>query len=265
MTAYRLTVVALVTCVPVAAAQHAVPAAHQPAAAASAAAPPHAHWAYEGENGPTHWGSLDPAYHACEAGTHQSPIAINDPAPKDLPAIEFSYQPTPLKVIDNGHTIQVTYAPGSFITVNDHKYELQQFHFHHPSEEEVNGRSYPLVAHLVNKDSSGRLAVVAVLLDEGKANDVIQTIWAHLPKEQGKEVERAGLTANALNLLPDARGYYTFTGSLTTPPCTEGVTWFVFKTPSQISHDQIAQFAKHYPHNARPLQALNHRTVVMSP
>jgi len=265
MTAYGLAVVALVTCVPVAAAQHAVPAAHQPAVAASAAAPPRAHWAYEGENGPTHWGSLDPAYHACEAGTHQSPIAINDPAPKDLPAIEFSYQPTPLKVIDNGHTIQVTYAPGSFITVNDHKYELQQFHFHHPSEEEVNGRSYPLVAHLVNKDSSGRLAVVAVLLDEGKANDVIQTIWAHLPKEQGKEVARAGLTANALNLLPDARGYYTFTGSLTTPPCTEGVTWFVFKTPSQISHDQIAQFAKHYPHNARPLQALNHRTVVMSP
>ncbi|PYO94380.1 MAG: carbonate dehydratase [Gemmatimonadetes bacterium] len=228
------------------------------------AAAQHPHWEYEGEHGPTHWGSLDPAFHACDAGKHQSPIPINDPTSKDLPAIEFSYQATPLKIIDNGHTIQVTYAPGSFITVNHHKYELQQFHFHHPSEEEVNGRSYPVVAHLVHKDSTGKLAVVAVLLDEGKANEVIQAIWTHLPEEQGKEVERVGLTVDATKLLPARGGYYTFTGSLTTPPCTEGVTWFVLKTPSQISGDEIAVFAKHYPHNARPLQAVNRRTIVMS-
>ena len=228
------------------------------------AAAQHPHWEYEGEHGPTHWGSLDPAFHACDAGKHQSPIPINDPTSKDLPAIEFSYQATPLKIIDNGHTIQVTYAPGSFITVNHYKYELQQFHFHHPSEEEVNGRSYPVVAHLVHKDSTGKLAVVAVLLDEGKANEVIQAIWTHLPEEQGKEVERVGLTVDATKLLPARGGYYTFTGSLTTPPCTEGVTWFVLKTPSQISGDEIAVFAKHYPHNARPLQAVNRRTIVMS-
>ena len=252
MTAYRLACIALVIVVPVAAAQHAAEA-------------PHPHWGYDGENGPSHWASLDPAYRACEVGKHQSPIAINDPTPKNLPAIEFSYQATPLKIIDNGHTIQVSYAPGSFITVNHHQYELQQFHFHHPSEEEVNGRSYPLVGHLVHKDAAGKLAVVAVLMDEGTANDVIQAIWTHLPEEQGKEVERVGLTVDATKLLPATRGYYTFTGSLTTPPCTEGVTWFVLKTPSQISRDEIALFAKHYPHNARPLQAANHRTIVMSP
>ena len=251
MTAFHLAWIALLTVVPVAAAQH-------------TAAAPHPHWDYDGQNGPTHWGSLDPAYRACDVGKHQSPIAINDQTPKDLPAIEFSYQPTPLKIIDNGHTIQVSYAPGSFITVNHHQYELQQFHFHHPSEEEVNGRSYPLVAHLVHKDAAGKLAVVAVLLDEGKANEVIQAIWTHLPEQQGKEVERVGLTVDATKLLPATRGYYTFTGSLTTPPCTEGVTWFVLKTPSQISGDEIALFAKHYPHNARPLQAVNRRTIVMS-
>jgi len=246
MTAYRLVLIAVALSFP------------------TGAAAQHPHWEYEGEHGPTHWGGLDPAFRACDVGKHQSPIPINDPTAKDLSAIEFSYQATPLKIIDNGHTIQVNYAPGSFITVNHRQYELQQFHFHHPSEEEVNGRSYPVVAHLVHKDAAGKLAVVAVLLDEGQANEVIEAIWTHLPEEQGKEVERVGLTVDATKLLPATRGYYTFTGSLTTPPCTEGVTWFVLKTPSHMSRDEIALFSTHYPHNARPLQAVNHRTIVMS-
>lgn len=245
MTAYRLALAAVVAVALIGAVQH-------------------PHWTYEGADGPSHWGNLDAAYHTCEVGKHQSPISIQDATPADLPAVTFSYQPVPLKLIDNGHTVQVTYAPGSFITVNDHKYELQQFHFHHPAEEQVNGRPYPMVAHLVHKDAAGRLGVVAVLLDQGQANAVVQTVWKYLPTAKEKESSPAGVTVDAAALLPADRGYYTFTGSLTTPPCSEGVTWFVLKNPSSISAEQLATFAKRYPHNARPLQPLNNRVVVMT-
>jgi len=156
------------------------------------------------------------------------------------------------------------YAPGSFISVAGKQYELQQFHFHHPAEERVNGRSYPLVAHLVHKNAEGKLAVVAVLLTEGKANDVVESVWKHLPAEEGKEVGPEGVTVDASGLLPATRGYFTFAGSLTTPPCTEGVTWFVLKDPVQLSSSELALFAKKYPHNARPVQPLNARAVQMT-
>jgi carbonic anhydrase len=228
-------------------------------AAAEDAKPPH--WTYEGEHGPKYWGSLDSAYGTCKLGTHQSPIDIRGAKPADLPAIQFSYQPAPLKVIDNGHTIQVTWPSGSFITVGDQKYELQQFHFHHPAEEKVNGKSFPLVAHLVHKNAEGKLAVVAVLLAAGNANPVVAELWKHFPAEEGKEVAPEGVSINPTDLLPAKRGYYTFTGSLTTPPCTEGVTWLVLKTPAQVSKDEVAAFAKKFPNNARPVQPLNGRVV----
>jgi carbonic anhydrase len=228
-------------------------------AAAQQPSPPH--WTYEGEHGPGHWAHLDPAYETCGVGKHQSPIDVRGAKPADLPAIAFAYQPSPLKVIDNGHTVQVTYAPGSFITVGDQKYELQQFHFHHPAEEKVNGKSFPMVAHLVHKSAEGKLAVVAVLLADGQANPFIGEIWKHLPAEEGNESAPDGVSVDATRLLPANRGYYTFTGSLTTPPCSEGVTWFVLKTPARISKDQVATFAKKYPHNARPVQPLNGRDV----
>ena len=235
-------------------------------AALTWSAPPSAaqeapHWTYEGVHGPAHWGSLEPEYATCQLGKHQSPIDIRGAKAADLPAIEFSYQPSPLKLIDNGHTVQATYAPGSFITVGDQRYELQQLHFHHPAEEKVNGKSSPMVAHLVHKNAEGKLAVVAVLLTEGKPNPLVAELWKYLPAEQGKEVAPADVSIDATGLLPTARGYYTFTGSLTTPPCTEGVTWLVLKSPSQISKDQVAAFAKKYPHNARPVQPLNGRVV----
>ena len=232
-----------------------------PAAAQHGSTP---HWTYEGEDGPVHWGSLDEAYRTCRIGKHQSPIDIRGAKPADLPGIAFSYHPSALKLIDNGHTVQVSYAPGSFITVGDRKYELQQFHFHHPAEEKVHGRSYPLVAHLVHRSAEGKLAVVAVLLTDGKENKLVETIWKHLPAEQGKEMTPDAVSVDVTGLLPATRGYFTFTGSLTTPPCTEGVTWFVLKSPVQVSPDQVAAFAKRYPHNARPVQALNRRTVQMT-
>ncbi len=231
-----------------------------PAAAQHGAKP---HWEYEGPHGPAHWGTLDPAYHTCVAGTHQSPIDIRHATSADLPAISFAYHPTALKLIDNGHTIQVNYAPGSFMSVAGKKYELQQFHFHHPAEEQVSGTSYPMVAHLVHKSADGKLAVVAVLLAQGggAANDFIERLWKHLPAEQGKEITIQDVAVDVSTLLPASRGYFTYDGSLTTPPCTEGVTWFVLKTPVQISQNEIATFARKYPHNARPVQQLHGRVI----
>ena len=196
-------------------------------------------------------------------GKTQSPIDIRDSVAKktDLPVINFDYRPSTLKIIDNGHTIQINYGPGSFITVGSKQYELVQFHFHKPSEEQVNGKRFDMVAHLVHKDRDGKLAVVAVLLATGAANPLIQNLWDNLPKEKESEIVVDAVKINVADLLPQNKAYYTFAGSLTTPPCSEGVTWFVLKNPTSISTDQIARFAKSYPMNARPVQALNGREV----
>jgi carbonic anhydrase len=226
------------------------------------------HWSYGGSTGPSHWGTLEQDYGACGLGKTQSPIDIRDDVAKqaDLPAIRFDYKPTSLKMIDNGHTIEINYEPGSFITVGDKRYELLRFHFHKPSEEKINGKSADMVAHLVHRSADGNLAVVAVLLESGSINPLVRTLWAHLPhlKEKGTETVFDTVSINAADLLPTDRAYYTFTGSLTTPPCTEGVTWFVLKSPTSVSADEIARFARLYPMNARPVQALNGRTVEAS-
>jgi len=224
------------------------------------------HWSYTGKTGPTHWGALEHEYDNCGLGKTQSPIDIRDAAAKkaELPAIEFAYQATPLKIIDNGHTVQVNYAPGSFITVGGKQYELVQFHFHKPSEEKLNGKSYAMVAHLVHKDEDGKLAVVAVLLATGSKNPFIKTLWDNLPKDKKAEHAVDAVSINVADLLPKDRAYYTFTGSLTTPPCSEGVTWFVLKHSASISADEVARFGKLYPMNARPVQPLNGREVSTS-
>jgi carbonic anhydrase len=221
-------------------------------------------WTYVGEEGPKHWGDLKPDYKTCKLGQQQSPIDIRDAKKSELPPIQFDYKPSPLKIINNGHTIQVNYAPGSTITVGDKHYELKQFHFHHPSEEHINGKAYDMVIHLVHADSEGHLAVVAVLLKKGSVNPAIQKLWDNLPAVEGKEQAPAGVEINAAALLPQPLGYYTFAGSLTTPPCSEGVTWLVLKSPEEISAGQIEAFAKLYPHNARPIQPLNGRPVEQS-
>jgi carbonic anhydrase len=234
--------------------------------ASPAAAHGGAHWTYSGKTGPAKWASLEKDFGSCSLGKTQSPIDIRDSAAKkeDLPAIDFDYKPAPLNIIDNGHTIQINYAPGSSITVGDKQYELVQFHFHKPSEEKLNGKNFDMVAHLVHKDADGNLAVVAVLLKKGSASPLVKTLWKNLPKQKGHEVAVDAVTINIADLLPSDRGYYTFAGSLTTPPCSENVTWFVLKHPSSISSDEIARFAKSYPMNARPVQPLNGREVKAS-
>src|SRR5262249_46120939 len=158
----------------------------------------------------------------------------------------------------------VNYAPGSAITVEGQRYELQQFHFHKPSEELIHGHSFPMVIHLVHKSAAGKLAVVAVELKYGKPNALVETLWKHLPKEKGKIETDAHVTVDASAFLPTDRGYYTFTGSLTTPPCTEGVTWFVLKSPGEVSKEEVAKFGHIYSHDARPVQPLNGRVVQAS-
>lgn len=221
-------------------------------------------WSYEGEKGPSHWGDLKTEYATCKTGKHQSPIDITSATPADLPAIEFSYTPSPFRIIDNGHSVQINLDPGSFIAVGGKRYDLVQFHFHRPSEEQFRGKPYPMVAHLVHKDADGKLAVVAVLLKKGHANPFIEALWKDLPRDVGQEHAPQGKSVDLRELLPANHGYYTFTGSLTTPPCSEDVTWFVLKQPVEISKAEETAFSAKYAHNARPVQPLNGRTVQAS-
>jgi len=218
-------------------------------------------WDYGQERGPQHWGELKPEFAACKNGHRQSPIDIGKTEKADLPAIRFDYKPSPLRIVDNGHTIMVTYGPGSSIRVGDAQYQLQQFHFHRPSEEKIAGRSYDMEVHLVHADAAGHLAVVAVLLEQGSESPLVRELWKDIPKEKEKEELLENVRINAADLLPEDRGYYTFEGSLTTPPCSESVTWFVLKQPYHVSAGEIAEFSKLYRQDARPTQPLNGRVV----
>lgn len=222
------------------------------------------HWSYEGADGPEHWGDLDPAYAACRDGREQSPIDIRDAKKAALPALRFEYRSGPLKIINNGYTaVRVNYAAGNgnFVLAGDKRYELTQFHFHRPSEETIQGKHYDMVAHFMLQDSEGKVAGVAVFLKEGRANAVVQRLWEHMPMTAGKEQEIPGVEVNPAGLLPRDTAYYMYMGSVTAPPCTEGVMWFVLKTPVEISAEQIKAFSKLYPHDVRPVQPLNARIV----
>jgi len=218
-------------------------------------------WGYSGETGPNHWAEVSPV---CKAGRAQSPVNITHAEQKDLPNLEFSYQPVALNVIDNGHTVQVDYGAGSTLKVGDKTYELVQFHFHHKSETAIHGKHAPLEVHLVHKDKDGNLAVVAVLLHEGQPNPAVATTWSNIPAIKEKEASPEGVEIQAEQLLPTSRRYYTFPGSLTTPPCTENVTWLVMVNPMTVSKEQIAKFARLYPNDERPVQPLYGRTVLES-
>ena len=222
------------------------------------------HWSYgKGHGDPAHWSKLEPEYAVCGTGKRQSPIDIKGAKKAELPSIEFAWAAGASKVVNNGHTIQVSVPPGSTITVGGHAYELQQFHFHAPAEEAVGGKRPPLVAHFVHKDADGKLAVVAVHFDVGAENAPLAPLFAKLPAKPGTELEM-GAPLELAAILPASRGYWEFEGSLTTPPCSEGVRWLVLQTRSTISKAQLAAFRKLYPDNARPLQPLNGREIRVS-
>jgi carbonic anhydrase len=220
------------------------------------------HWSYRIPNDPKHWAELDPGFSACATGHHQSPIDIKNAQKADLPTLKFDYNAVPLSIVDNGHTVMVNYAPGSTLTVGDKVYKLVQFHFHHPSEEHINGKRYDMVAHLVHSDADGHLAVVSVLFKRGPANSLLGTLWKDVPVEKEKVASPADVSINVKDLLPTDVGYYTFSGSLTTPPCTEGVTWYVLKASATLSPQQLASFAKLYPADNRPIQPTYQREIL---
>ncbi|WP_431048405.1 carbonic anhydrase [Roseateles sp. L2-2] len=233
--------------------------AAKPAAAASGAKSS-TPWSYTGEGAPDKWGQLQPEFRQCAIGTRQSPIDLRDTIKVDQERIQFDYKPSSFSVVDNGHTIQVNVAPGNGLTIMGRRYELQQFHFHRPSEERINGRQYDMVAHLVHKDAGGREATVAVLLERGQDQALIQTVWNYLPLERG-DTYTAPVPIDLTQLLPKDQGYFSYMGSMTTPPCTEGVLWLVLRQPVQLSSQQISVFSHLYPMNARPLQAQSGRLI----
>ena len=221
-----------------------------------------AHWGYTGETGPAHWASLKPEFATCGSGKNQSPIDLAGFIEAELQPIAFNYGSTANEIVNNGHTIQANYQPGSTITVDGHTFELKQFHFHSPSENTIDGESFPLEAHLVHADKDGNLAVVAVMFREGDANRVLAKLWQAMPEKAG---EKAGLGdgISVNGILPASRDYYRFNGSLTTPPCTEGVEWLVLKSPMTVSAEQVHRFSHvmHHPNN-RPVQPVNARPVL---
>ena len=227
----------------------------------AAAPPPRApNWSYEGENGPHAWARLSPEFAKCGAGERQSPIDIREGMKLDLEPITFDYRVSSFKVIDNGHTIQANVGGWNSMRVTGRRFRLVQFHFHKPAEELIEGRQFEMVVHLVHKDSEGRLAVIAVLIDGGVAQPAIQTVLNNLPLEKGEEISAAAQLDPA-QMLPESKKYFTYMGSLTTPPCSEDVLWIVMKQPLQASANQLGLFERLYPMNARPVQATRERVI----
>jgi carbonic anhydrase len=219
------------------------------------------HWTYSGEEGPENWARLTPEFAAC-AGKNQSPINLTGFIKAALKPIKISYQAGGNEIVNNGHTVQVNYAAGSSISVDGIKFELKQFHFHAPSENHINGKSYAMEAHLVHADKDGNLAVVALMFTEGVKNKGLARIWPLIPENAGEKSALKSPFAVA-QLLPSNHDYYRYNGSLTTPPCTEGVRWLVMKTPVSASKEQVEAFSHvmHHPNN-RPVQPVNARPVL---
>jgi carbonic anhydrase len=229
------------------------------------------HWDYGAEHGPAAWGTLDTQYATCASGRAQSPIDIVNATPNaQLPALTGRLKPATLHivhhvhradVVNTGHSIQVNYADADTITVGSDVYALQQYHFHSPSEHQIAGASFPMEMHLVHKSADGRLAVVGVLIREGRHNAAFDPVWSGLPATKGAEVVHDSVTVDVDDLLPAVRTTYRYDGSLTTPPCSEGVQWFVLTTPIELSPEQIAAFRQALARNSRPVQPLNGRVI----
>jgi len=220
------------------------------------------HWSYSGKTGPEHWGDLSPEYVLAKTGKRQSPIDIANPKPFKAPPLNFRYKTTALNVVNNGHAIQQDCDEGSVLEVGGATYALKQFHFHGLSEHTVNGKHYAMEGHLVHQDAKGTLAVVGFFLVRGKENAFLKPLFDRMPAKPGERVKDAGVKLNIIDLLPSKRSYYAYDGSLTTPPCSEGVNWSVLCEPIEMSPGQLEQFRKLYANNYRPVQPLNGREVV---
>ncbi|WP_416240585.1 carbonic anhydrase [Acinetobacter sp. CFCC 10889] len=218
-------------------------------------------WGYEANNAPEKWASLSEKYHAC-SGLNQSPIDIKNTTSAKLEPLKFNYAATAKSIVNNGHTVQVDFNAGNTLTLDGQEFVLKQFHLHSPSENKINGVSYPMEMHLVHANAQGELAVVAVMYQKGQLNQSLAQIWSNLPKQAGQSFMFTG-NLDAASFLPKKLDYYRFNGSLTTPPCTEGVRWIVLKDIQSASEAQFDEFNKLLAHpNNRPVQPVNARIVL---
>lgn len=220
------------------------------------------HWGYSGKAGPEHWGKLSPQYSVCDTGRNQSPINLTSFIEAELESLTLQYSTEAKDILNNGHAVQINFAPGSTLNVEGRTYELKQIHFHSPSENTIDMQSYPMEGHLVHADSSGQLAVIGVMYAEGKENPAMAAAWKEMPGAAGDTKALSGV-GTAVGFLPASLEYYRFNGSLTTPPCSEGVTWIVLKETVEVSAAQIGKFKEvmGQPNN-RPVQPINARVVL---
>src|SRR5687768_16303190 len=231
------------------------------ACAPQQAEPASPHWTYEGEEGPSHWGELNESYATCSVGKSQSPIDVANPSAQDLTNIVFHYQPSKVNILNNGHTVQVNYDAGSYIELDGVRYDIAQFHYHAPSEHEIGGKLFAAELHIVHKSAKGKLAVVGLLLQEGSANAALDPFLNNLPAEKS-EAKDVGVKINVMDFLPSIQTTYRYSGSLTTPPCSEGVSWLVMTTPVELASAQLSKLESLFEANNRPVQPLNDRFVI---
>lgn len=245
--------------------QKAATAATKGATAGGHAADGAAHWAYEGTEGPAAWGKISAENAVCEMGSTQSPIDITSTQAVAQGRTVFKWKPATLSVINNGHTIQanVDEGAGGGIEIDGVPYTLVQFHFHAPSEHMINGKRAALETHFVHKSAQGELAVVGVLHAAGGENSALSPVWASLPKTTSDKAQVK--TFDFATVLPKDRALFRYAGSLTTPPCSEGVRWHVLQASTTVSNDQVAAFGKIIPANSRPVQPVKARDVLREP
>ncbi len=223
---------------------------------------PSAAWGYTGTTAAAYWGTLNSSYDTCVSGQSQSPINISEYLQEtNMPALEPGYVDSGLSVYNNGKTVEVNFDEGSYFTNNGQQYNLLKLTFHTPSEHYLDGAPYPMEAQFVHQTESGSVGIVSVMLKLGAHNPVIEGIWQNAPITAGETKEVGTVKINAGALMPQSLSHYHYTGSLTTPPCTEGVEWFVMKDTVELSETQLKAFQALFPVNARPIQPLNDRVV----
>ncbi|NJO39546.1 MAG: carbonic anhydrase [Cyanobacteria bacterium CRU_2_1] len=235
-----------------------------PSLQAAIASETEAEWGYGMDDGPQLWSELSPDFSICTAGQQQSPINLQGAISSDLVEVQIGYQEIPLRLVNNGHTIQVNADPGNPITLDNQTFDLLQFHFHSPSEHSHNGQSYSMEVHFVHRNERGELAVLGVFMQEGQKNEALQLIWDAIPAEAGPEQAIAEVKVQLNQLFPVDRSFYRYFGSLTTPPCSEVVNWIVYQQPIEVSREQVEKFVEIFPGNARPIQPLNRRFLLQS-
>ena len=233
-----------------------------PAIAQTITAQTNPQWGYQGKTKPEKWGNLSSNYRTCRKGVQQSPIDIDQPLAPRILQPKLEYQSIPLKFLNTGNTIQINANSDNKLVIDDQIFELVQIHFHNPSEHQIKGKAYPMEAHFVHKNREGKLLVLAVFIKSGQENIALQPIWDLIPSATKIETNTSKVSLKLTDLIPENKQNYQYIGSLTTPPCTEGVQWILLAEPIELSQPQINQFHAIFPVNARPIQPLNQQLLL---